>query len=37
MSKAMQELFEDAGNEVKIETSMFCFHSIIVNLNVDVD
>ena len=37
MSKAMQELFEDARNEVKIETSMSCFHSIIVNLNVDVD
>ena len=37
MSKAMQELFEDARNEAKIETSMSCFHSIIVNLNVDVD
>ena len=37
MSKAMQELFEDARNELKIETSMSCFHSIIVNLNVDVD
>ena len=37
MSKAMQELFEDVRNEVKIETSMSCFHSIIINLNVDVD
>ena len=37
MSKAMQELFEDARNELKIETSMSCFYSIIVNLNVDVD
>ena len=37
MSKAMQELFEDARNEVKIETSISNLHSIIVNLNVDVD
>ena len=37
MSKAMQELFEDARNEVKIETSMFCFHSIMVNLNFNAD
>ncbi len=37
MSKAMQELFEDARNEVKIETSISNLHSIMVNLNVDVD
>ena len=37
----MRELFEDATNkgraEEKIETSISFLHSIMVNLNVDVD
>ena len=39
--EAMRELFEDARNqgraEEKIETSISFLHSIMVNLNVDVD
>ena len=37
MSKAMQELFEDARNEVKIETNTINLRSIMVNLNLNAD
>ena len=35
--EAMRELFEDARNEVKIETSISNLHSIMVNLNFNAD
>ena len=33
----MQELFEDARNEVKIETSISNLHSIMIKFNLNAD
>ena len=35
--EAMRELFEDARNEVKIETSISNLHSIMIKFNLNAD